>query len=97
MWLIVNEKELKAYFEGLKKLVRGSDRPNPPQDSDCPAEPEIRKVLLRYINQPVVIGTDAGNVSGILQEVGADYAQIAESAGSRVVIPFTQINFVHTT
>ncbi len=96
MWLIVNEKELKAYFEGLRGLLCEKVRPTPPQETTCPKEPEIRQVLLRYLNQTVEVGTEAGNVAGVLQVVGADYAQIAESGGTIVVIPFRQINFVQT-
>lgn len=97
MWLVINEKELRAYFDGLKRLVWGTERPTPGQGAaSCPKEPEIRQVLLRLVNQPIEIGTDAGNVSGALQEVGEDYAQIAESSGSRVLIRFAQINFVQT-
>jgi hypothetical protein len=94
MWLIVNEKELKAYFEGLRGLVWGNDRSTPPQETACPKEPEIRQVLLRYLDQTIEVGTEAGNVAGVLQVVGADYAQIAESGGTIVVVPFRQINFV---
>ncbi|MDF2681206.1 MAG: hypothetical protein K0R47_2396 [Brevibacillus sp.] len=95
MWLIVKEKELKAYFEGLRRLVWGNERPNPPQETACPKEPEIRQVLLRYVNQSIEIGTEAGNVAGVLQAVGEDYAQVAEAGGTIVLIPFRQINFVH--
>lgn len=97
MWLIVKEKEL-AYFEGLRRLVWGNERHErhtPPQETACPKEPEIRQVLLRYVNQSIEIGTEAGNVAGVLQVVGADYAQVAEAGGTIVLIPFRQIHFVH--
>lgn len=97
MWLIVKEKELKAYFEGLRRLVWGNESKKSPQEQEngCPKEPEIRQVLLRYLNQSIEIGTEAGNVAGILQVVGVDYAQIAEAGGTIVLIPFRQIYFVH--
>lgn len=95
MWLIVKEKELKAYFEGLRRLVWGNERKNPPQETACPKESEFRLVLLRYVNQSIELGTEAGNVAGVLQVVGADYAQVAEAVGTIVLIPIRQIHFVH--
>ncbi|MGK5506987.1 DUF2642 domain-containing protein [Brevibacillus formosus] len=55
----------------------------------------FRKVLLRYLYKTVELGTDAGSVTGVLNEVGRDYAEIIESSGSRVLIRFTQINYIH--
>jgi len=98
MWLIVNRDELKEYFEGMSRLVRGTEGPKAEEEREraCPVEPEIRRVLLRYLHQSVEIGSDAGNIAGILQEVGADYVQLLEAGGTRVLIRFAQIFLVHT-
>ncbi|WP_409175281.1 DUF2642 domain-containing protein [Brevibacillus fortis] len=55
----------------------------------------FRKVLLRYLHETVELGTDAGSVTGVLNEVGWDYAEIIEPSGTRVLIRFAQINYVH--
>ncbi|GEC92884.1 DUF2642 domain-containing protein [Brevibacillus brevis] len=55
----------------------------------------FRKVLLRYLHETVELGTDAGSVTGVLNEVGRDYAEIIEPSGTRVLIRFAQINYVH--
>ncbi|MED1914667.1 DUF2642 domain-containing protein [Bacillus thuringiensis] len=122
MKLIVNEKELKEYFQGLRRLVWGKEQ----TDEGCGNDKEdaiqsslrkelyteefaaflqenhsnlqsdsFRKVLLRYLHETVELGTDAGSVTGVLDEVGRDYAEIIESSGTRVLIRFTQINYVH--
>jgi hypothetical protein len=98
MWLSVNEKELKAFFEGLKKLVWNNEGPKPAEENrrSCPVEPEIRQVLHRYLNQDVEIGTEAGSIAGVLQALGADYVQLLEAGGSVVILSFTQINFVQS-
>lgn len=98
MWLIVNRKELKVYLEGLSRLVRGVEVRNSGKEKcrPCAKEPEIRRVLLRLLDQTVEIGTEAGSVSGIVQEVGTDYVQLLEAGGTRVLIGFAHINFVQT-
>ncbi|OUQ85261.1 DUF2642 domain-containing protein [Brevibacillus brevis] len=124
MKIIVNEKELKEYFQGLRRLVWGRDQRDEKVEKDkeeavrCSLRKELyaeefaaflqenhsdlllrqesfRKVLLRYLHETVELGTDAGSVTGVLNEVGRDYAEIIESGGSRVLIRFTQINYVH--
>ncbi|MGG4455604.1 DUF2642 domain-containing protein [Brevibacillus porteri] len=122
MKLIVNEKELKEYFQGLRRLVWGKEQTDEGHANDkeeailrsslrkelyadefaaflqenhsdlrCDS---FRKVLLRYLHETVELGTDAGSVTGVLDEVGRDYAEIIESGGTRVLIRFAQINSV---
>ncbi|MBY0083693.1 MULTISPECIES: DUF2642 domain-containing protein [Brevibacillus] len=122
MKIIVNEKELKEYFQGLRRLVWGKDQRDEEVENEkeeavrCSLRKELyaeefaaflqenhsdlrqdsfRKVLLRYLHETVELGTDAGSVTGVLNEVGRDYAEIIESSGTRVLIRFTQINYVH--
>ncbi|MCC8437867.1 DUF2642 domain-containing protein [Brevibacillus sp. M2.1A] len=122
MKIIVNAKELKEYFQGLRRLVWGKDQRDEEVEKDkeeairCSLRKELyaeefaaflqenhsdlrqdsfRKVLLRYLHETVELGTDAGSVTGVLNEVGRDYAEIIESSGTRVLIRFTQINYVH--
>ncbi|MCM3142605.1 DUF2642 domain-containing protein [Brevibacillus sp. MER 51] len=123
MKIIVNEKELKEYFQGLRRLVWGKDQRDEEVEnekeeavrcslrkelyaeefaaflqenhSDLLRQDSFRKVLLRYLHETVELGTDAGSVTGVLNEVGRDYAEIIESSGTRVLIRFTQINYVH--
>ncbi|TKI54040.1 DUF2642 domain-containing protein [Brevibacillus antibioticus] len=122
MKLIVNEKELKEYFQGLRRLVWGKDQRDEKVENDkeeairCSLRKELyaeefaaflhenhsdlrqdsfRKVLLRYLYKTVELGTDAGSVTGILIEVGQDYAEILEPSSSRVLISFKQINYIH--
>lgn len=121
MKIIVNEKELKEYFRGLRGLIWGKDQIDEEVETDkeeavrCSLRKELyaeefaaflqenhsdlqrdsfRKVLLRYLHETVELGTDAGSVTGVLNEVGRDYAEIIESGGTRVLIRFTQINYV---
>ncbi|EJL32901.1 hypothetical protein [Brevibacillus sp. BC25] len=122
MKLIVNEKELKEYFQGLRRLVWGKEQTDEGSGNDKEdairsslrkelyaeefaaflqenhsnlQRDSFRKVLLRYLHETVELGTDAGSVTGVLDEVGRDYAEIIESSGTRVLIRFTQINYVH--
>lgn len=123
MKLIVNEKELREYFQGLRRLLL-SRGPRDAEEHDheneqairCslrkelyaeefaaflqknhgePKRDSFRKVLLRYLHEEVELGTDGGSVAGVLREVGRDYAEIIESGGTRVLIRFAQINYVH--
>lgn len=96
MKIIATEREIKEYFEGLRKLLWGGGKSTAPQNDDScqEEEPAFRKVLIRYLNQSIEAGTDAGILAGVLQEVGTDYALIMEPSGTRVVIRFTQINYV---
>lgn len=121
MKIIVNEKELKEYFRGLRGLIWGKAQIDEEVETDkeeavrCSLRKELyaeefaaflqenhsdlqrdsfRKVLLRYLHETVELGTDAGSVTGVLNEVGRDYAEIIESGGTRVLIRFTQINYV---
>ncbi|WP_429842181.1 DUF2642 domain-containing protein [Brevibacillus sp. FIR094] len=121
MKLIVNEKELKEYFQGLRRLVWGKEQSDEEHANDKEEairnslrkelyadefaaflqenhsdlrRDSFRKVLLRYLHETVELGTDAGSVTGVLDEVGRDYAEIIESGGTRVLIRFAQINSV---
>lgn len=78
--------------------MEGGRSTAPQKDDNCQEEePEFRKVMVRYLNQSIEAGTDAGILSGVVQKVGTDYALIVEPSGTRVVIRFTQINYVHAS
>lgn len=97
MKLIIQEQEIKAYFEGLRQLIWGGpNKPRPPvEEPPCPPEKsEFRKVLQGYLHQSIEIATDAGSLAGVLTEVGDDYVEINEPGGTQVIVPLGQINYV---
>jgi len=124
MKVSINDKELKEYFEGLKRVIWGARDPGQGDEGGCESDlrairvalrkelfsadfaaflqkytkgkckESFRDVLERFLNQSIELGTDAGSIVGVLQELGKDYAEINEPSGSSVLIRFDQINYV---
>lgn len=74
--------------EGILDSIFGPSFPGGGDENEA-----IRRRLLRYLNQNVVVETVSGEVSGRVTAVGADYLEL-QSVGEIILIPFDSIIYV---